>query len=152
MQNEKYLIGSRSWFEGKEGFNPHDIDYISFVDKSDDLNFTWKETYFHDGIDDFTYVKYPPEKMLEMCLRLKDFILAGAFLHEEIANLFNISIEQLPLLRPIIEISIHKKNLKKHDYVLMILDFIVQNNSWDLTPEQLDQAYQNYLDTRRDDK
>lgn len=140
---EKYiLVGSDAFFKNINGFHGKDKDYLILVEQPTDFKIR-KEIRLR-GIDRFYYKKDTPQNMIQQTLELNDAMLIGKFLIKEVADEINMKPNDILPLQPLLE-----KLDEGHQYQKIIFKYIIENNSFELTDEQLNEAYQSYLETRK---
>lgn len=139
-----YIVGSKAFFEGLEGFVPSDTDIVKFNERERtnliryrDNNksfFCWNSNLRKQGIK-------------EHVLKTEDYMYLGMFLVPEIAKYLEITIEDIKELQE----YFHKCDYK-HQYLAIICDSYIENNDFTLTNEQRLKAYNLYRTTRGLDK
>lgn len=145
MKEEKFLVGSRAFFTGLDGFKPKDTDnaylvngytsykYVQQIQLRESCHFFWK--------------KYPKQEMIEYALehgKDKNAMLIGKFLVPEFAKALDFTIQDLKQLEPLIE------NLDdKHKYEEIIFNAYMENGDFILTDEQRQKAFEEYLKYRQ---
>lgn len=141
---EKIITGSRAFFEGMEGFSPHDTDAIQIVSKHD-VNFLFRRhMYDHeDGCDTFYCVRQPKEQYLQWAARFASGSTLGQFLTPGFCQEFGITVEDLEQLRPMTE-----RLDRRHKYLAIIYNAYITNGSMTLTDEQRQEAFAEYLKER----
>ena len=95
-------------------------------------------------------MKVPPQRgrffeMINYTLETNDPLLIGKFLVPEVAEELKLSVTDILPLEPMLS-----KLDELHQYQVIIFNHIKNNNSFILTEEQLDEAYQFYISTRKD--
>lgn len=134
------FTGSRAFFEGLEGFCPHDTDIMQFVEgqkhllvmfnnKEGESVFSWR--------DDVAVV----EHILTQTV-CPTYI--AALLVPEFVSHFGIGVEEWKRAK-----SLAAKLDRKHVYLGMILDFYIENGKAELTDEQRLAAFENYKEARK---
>lgn len=142
MKNIEIIVGSKYFFKGIKGFMPKDIDKVVIIDKPK----TFKHQYrINAGCQDTIYVarenKY---SMLSYVLNYAPKLAFGRFLVPEFCKEFDITLEDLKILEPMLE-TIDDK----HKYFQVIYDAYKKNNSMTLTEEQRNDAYEVYKKYRK---
>ena len=138
---KEILVGSNAFFKGIKEFHSKDKDYLILVDEPTDFKIR-KEICLR-GIDKFYYKKDIPQNMMQTTLSLNDPMLIGKFLVKEVAHEIGLSPQDILILEPLLE-----KLDEQHQYQKIIFKYIIENNSFELTDEQLKEAYQSYLESR----
>lgn len=136
----KIITGSRAFFEGMEGFNPHDTDAIQIVNERD-VNFLFRrQMYDHeDGCDTFYCVRQPKEVYLRWAVKFASGSTIGQFLTPDFCKEFGITIEDLKQLHPLVE-----RLDNRHKYLAIIYEAYMKNGSMTLTSDQRMEAYEEY--------
>lgn len=138
---KEILTGSRVFFDGLNGFEPKDSDFIQVVEK-EDANFNWQRQLQKNGIEIFEVVRLPKEKWIEHYVKSGSKPL-GMFLTPAFAQEFGITIADLEQLRPMRErLDAH------HEYLGIIYDAYLENGSFTLTDAQRMAAFENYKAAR----
>lgn len=135
-----YVVGSKAFFEGLEGFVPSDTDIVKFNERERtnliryrDNNksfFCWNSNLGKQGIKEHIF-------------KTKDYMYFGMFLIPEIVKYLEIIIEDIKELQE----YFHKCDYK-HQYLAVICDSYIENNDFTLTDEQRLKAYNLYRTTR----
>lgn len=136
-----FEVGSRSFFKDFEDYETRDYDYIVLVKG---LGKKFKKRF---GIENKDYIAYnnnvTKEQLIKFVKESKIVNKLCMFLVPEFIDYFKVTIEDL---RQFIGIS---ENLDKfHKYLKIILDAYIENNSFVLTNEQLNDAYIEYKKER----
>lgn len=136
----KIITGSRAFFEGMDGFSPHDTDAIQIVNEQD-VNFLFRrQMYDHtDGCDTFYCVRQPKEQYLRWAARFASGSTLGQFLTPDFCQEFGITVEDLEQLRPMTE-----RIDKRHKYLAIIYEAYMKNGSMTMTDEQRHAAFEEY--------
>lgn len=133
----KIVVGSKCFFEGIEGFIPHDDDYLELVDNPED--FKYKKIY-HGKFCLFKWKRMNADEYIDYMLNISTLPMeVGKFLVPEFVNNIGFTIEHLKKLEPVIN------NIdEKHNYEKIIFDSYIENNDFVLTEEQKLKAYNEY--------
>ena len=83
--------------------------------------------------------------MINYTLESNDPLLIGKFLVPEVAEELKLSVSDILPLEPMLS-----KLDEQHQYQVIIFNHIKNNNSFILTEEQLEEAYQFYISARKD--
>ena len=142
MKEEKFLVGSNAFFKNIKDFKSKDKDYLILTDTP--IGFKFQKEICLRGVDYFYHKNDGPKNLIERTLQTNDPILAGKFLIPEVAEAIGISIEDLKLLEDLIY-----RVDDKHKYQIIIYESIIQNNSFELTDEQIMKSYNCYLYYRK---
>lgn len=138
---KNFEVGSRPFFKDFEDYETRDYDYVVLVKG---LGKKFKKRF---GIENKDYIAYnnnvTKEQLIRFVKESKIINKLCMFLVPEFIDYFKVTIEDL---RQFVEIS---ENLDKfHKYLKMILDAYIENNSFVLTNEQLNDAYIEYKKER----
>ena len=128
----RYMMGSKYFFKNKPHFKSHDTDYIEWVDDKDVKE---KRIIRGQGKDIFQLRRKNKEELIEDALKSQLAMVVGKFLIPEFNNEINFTIEDLNKLKPLIE-----KLDDKHKYEETIYNYYLENKSFILTEEQLEEA------------
>lgn len=135
------LVGSNVFFKDIEGFTSKDTDILEFVDNPTDFK-NVRQFKFPDKCV-FQWRKMSIDELIDMTLS-RDFPMEiGKFLVPEFIKEFELSIDDLKRLEPIIS-----KLDDKHKYEEVIYNAYIENNAFYLTDKQLKNAYEIYLKYR----
>ena len=140
---KKILVGSNAFFKDFKGFKSKDKDYLVFIDNPVDFKIR-KEIYLR-GIDMFYYKRLSPIEMINYTLETNNPLLIGKFLVPEVAEELKLSVTDILPLEPMLS-----KLDEQHQYQVIIFNHIKNNNSFILTEEQLEEAYQFYISARKE--
>lgn len=138
---KKYLVGSRAFFSGTEGFSPKDQDFL--VLESAPLDYEWRREQHLRGVCTFFYKIEPPAQMVQRAVDSKDALQLCKFLVPEVAAELRMSVDNIrPLetLLPLLD--------EKHRYYEIIFRAYMTNGSFTLTEAQRLEAYQSYTESR----
>ena len=131
------LVGSNAFFKDIEGFTSKDIDILEFVDDPTDFK-NVRQFKFPDKCV-FQWRKMPIDELIDITLFRNFPMEIGKFLVPEFIKEFNLSIDDLKRLKPIIP-----KLDDKHKYEEVIYNAYLENNDFVLTDEQRQEAYRVY--------
>lgn len=135
------LVGSTVFFKDIEGFASKDTDILEFVDNPTDFK-NVRQFKFPDKCV-FQWRKMPIDELIDITLSRNFPMEIGKFLVPEFIKEFELSIDDLKRLEPIIN-----KLDDKHKYEEVIYNSYVENNAFYLTDKQLKNAYEIYLKYR----
>lgn len=135
------LVGSKYFFSRYSDFIPHDVDKLEIIETNEfkDIRYIRGKgrCYFQlkkqQTKED--YINYALESNLGM--------VVGKFLVPEFCQEIGFTVNDLPRLKPLIDILD-----EKHKYEEIIYNAYLENNGFFLTQEQRDRAYTRYLQTR----
>lgn len=135
------LVGSNVFFKDIDGFNSKDVDILELIDNP--IGFKNNRWIKFPHKDVFQWRRMPIKEFIEITLSNNIPLEIGKFLVPEFIKEFNLSINDLKKLQPLIE------NLDdKHKYESVIYYSYLQNNDFYLTDEQLIEAYKIYIKYR----
>ena len=135
------LVGSNVFFKDIDGFNSKDVDILELIDNP--IGFKNNRWIKFPHKDVFQWRRMPIKEFIEITLSNNIPLEIGKFLVPEFIKEFNLSINDLKKLQPLIE------NLDdKHKYESVIYYSYLQNNDFYLTDEQLMEAYKIYIKSR----
>ena len=138
---KKYVVGSRAFFSGMEGFRSKDKDYLVLEDNP--IGYNWRREQSLRGICTFYYKRLPVEQLVQRCLNARDALQLGKFLVPEVAAELRMSVDDIrPLetLLPLLD--------EKHRYYEIIFRAYMTNGSFTLTEAQRLEAYKSYTESR----
>ena len=135
------LVGSNVFFKDIEGFTSKDTDILEFVDNPTDFK-NVRQFKFPDKCV-FQWRKMPINELIDVTLSRNFPMEIGKFLVPEFIKEFELSIDDLKRLEPIIN-----KLDDKHKYEEVIYNSYIKNNAFYLTDKQLKNAYKIYLKYR----
>lgn len=138
---KKYLVGSRAFFSGMEGFHSKDEDYLVLEDNPIGYNLRHEQSL--RGICTFYYKRLPIEQLVQRCLNAHDALQLGKFLVPDVAAELRMSVDDIrPLetLLPLLD--------EKHRYYEIIFRAYLTNGSFTLTEAQRLEAYKSYTESR----
>ena len=138
---DKILIGSRYFFSVYDDFNGKDIDELQIIETD---KFQQMQQLTGQGRCLFLMKKHKSKNdYINWALKSNLGMVVGKFLVPEFCNQIGFTINDLPTLKPLID-----KLDNKHKYEEIIYNSYLQNNSFTLTQEQRNNAYQSYKQTR----
>ena len=135
------LVGSNVFFKDIEGFTSKDTDILEFVDNPTDFKIV-RQFKFPDKCV-FQWKRFSVDEFIDITLVRNFPMELGKFLVPEFIKEFNVSIDHLKRLQPLID-----KIDDKHKYEKIIYDSYLENNDFYLTDDQLKLAYKEYLKYR----
>lgn len=137
-----FTIGSSVFFKDYSDYKSHDIDKLCIMD-----TFPIKGTNVlnlkKNGEDVFFYRNMNKSEFIKDALESNVSMRVGKFLVPEFAKYLNLTIEDLKLLKPLID-SIDEK----HEYEQIIYTAYIENGDFYLTDEQRMNAYELYKKLR----
>lgn len=135
------LVGSNVFFKNIEGFTSKDIDILELVDNPTGFK-NVRQFKFSDKCV-FQWRKMPINELIDITLSRNFPMEIGKFLVPEFIYEFNLTINDLKRLYPLV---IKLDDLHKYEEV--IYDSYIENNGFYLTENQLQKAYKIYLKYR----
>lgn len=137
---QKFLVGSRAFFGCIDGFKSANRNMLELVDNP--AFKAGKEQ--NDRVTCvFKYTREPARQMIERAVKSGNPLQAGKFLVPEVAHAIGATIEDIKLLEPLIE-----QLAQKHNWQKIIYEAYIENHSFTLTQDQLQQAYESYCANR----
>lgn len=133
-----FIIGSRAFFTGMEGYIPKDNDELNIMDR-----FPFKGNVLNmkmNGKDVFFFRNMNKEGFIKDTLECGVPMRVGKFLVPEFAAYLGMTIADLKRLSPVM------KNIdEKHHYEKVIYDAYLENHAFCLNEKQRTEAYKEYL-------
>ena len=137
----KILIGSKYFFSCYDDFVGEDTDELQIIETDE---FKQMRQITGQGKCLFLMRKHSSkEDYIDWALKSNIGMVVGKFLVPEFCNEIGFTIADLPRLQPLID-----KLDKKHKYEEVVFNSYLKNNSFMLTPEQRNEAYQLYKQER----
>ena len=137
----KILMGSTYFFSCYEGFEGKDIDEIQIIETNE---FSQMRQITGRGKCLFQMKKHNrKEEYIAWALRSRIGMVIGKFLVPEFCAEIGFTVEDLPILAPLID-----RLDDKHKYEEIIYQSSLENGSFTLTNEQRDRAYKSYKESR----
>lgn len=137
----KILIGSQYFFSCYDDFKSKDIDELQIIETNE---FAQVRQTTGQGKCLFQMKKYnSKEDYIDWALKSQVGMVVGKFLIPEFCEAIGFTVEDLPRLQSLIN-----KLDDKHKYEEIIYNSYLDNNSFTLTSEQRDRAYQLYKESR----
>lgn len=136
-------IGSWVFFKNMPNYVSKDVDEMVIQDKwlpkgINVLNFK------KDKKDVFLWSPLTKEQFIEDTLNCKVPMRVGKFIVPEFCEYIGFEIKDYELLKPIFD-----KLDDKHKYEKVIMESYIENNSFTLTEDQLNKAYEVYKQARK---
>lgn len=135
------LIGSKAFFDGLEGFEPHDNDTIEIIETEEFEHIRQRkfqgDCYFH------LRKKPSAQDYIQWDVKHNVGMAVGKYLVPQFAEEINLSFEELKLLQPLID-----RLDAKHDYERIIYESYLSNGDFTLTEQQRLEAYNSYRTSR----
>ena len=140
---KEFQVGSKYWFGDIKDFKPHDNDILYIVDEMPVAGRNTYSIWTPEAHIVYESVDYTKDDKLKNLFRTSNAMRICSFLEKEYAEYMNFTVDELPKLLPLAEIID-----RKHEYLSIILNFLIKNHSFELTEEQLLEAYKSYKETR----
>lgn len=135
--NDKFLVGSRAFFECYEDFVPHDTDWVEMIGANQP--FPYHHTMRNKVCHILLRWEKNAQKYIDYALQQNFPLVVGKFLVPEFAKAIHLTIDELKQLEPLL------KNIDdKHKYQIIIFNSYITNNDFTLTDEQRLAAYNEY--------
>jgi len=136
--------GSRAFFSGIEEFTPHDFDTVCIIE-NEKVKFLFKRYYYNKKMPgcEFHIVKMDKDRLIRWELKHSQPMSLGHYLMPEFCKVFDITVDDLPKLKPL-----RDRLDKKHQYEGIIYDYYLENGEMTLTNEQRLEAYDEYKKER----
>jgi hypothetical protein len=139
---KQFLIGSKAFFSGFEDFIPMDTDYLVIYDNPD---FEVTKSYMDGDIHYVCWENYSKEKLIQVHHQVYDGKYIQKFLVPEFVEYLGFTIDDLKSLEFLLD-----RLDEQHGYCRTIYNYYIENNSFTLTQEQLNQAYEVYKMDRKE--
>ena len=145
-QEGYHLVGSRYFFSGRPCFQPHDWDFTKVFRPGEiDINYC-----SHEHVDNVCINKIVARNPAELLNHMFECNIraeaVGSFLNPEVAREIGFDFnKQHNLLVPFI----NRLRYTRWRYVSIVFDSFVENGDIYLTLDQLQKAYESYLETRQ---
>ena len=137
---KKYITGSNYFFGGLPGFQPHDIDYMVIEDEPE---YKHMMNIRGGGIDEFRFRKKPIDEFIDYTLSYGPPMAICRFLVKEYCEDYNVTIEHLKRLKPLVD-----RMDEKHLYLKYIWERYIDHGDFILTDSERLQAYEIYKSSR----
>lgn len=134
-------MGSQYFFSCYDDFHSKDIDEIEIIETS---SFKHMRQLTGMGKCLFQLKKSSKEEYIKQALASNTGMVIGKFLIPEFCDQIEFTIKDLPRLQGLL-----KKLDDKHKYEEIIYNSYIKNNSFTLTEEQRQKAYNSYKESRR---
>ena len=139
---KEFLVGSQYFFKRYDDYVVHDLDKLCILAEQTKFNttFVWKKK----KEDVLFCPKMTKDGYIKSDLKSNQPIKVGKYLIPEFAEYIGLTIDGLKKLKPLIE------GLDdKHKYEKVIYEAYISNNSFTLTDEQRNAAYEEYKRARQ---
>lgn len=137
------LVGSTYFFKDIKGFKSKDKDRVVLIDEPQGFEYVRQTS--GSGSCLYEWKRMSADDFVEFTLKSQLPMSVGKFLVKEFCDSIGFTISHLKKLAPQFE-----KLDDKHKYEKVIYNAIISNNSWTLTEEQLNNAYEEYKKYRVD--
>ena len=142
-QIAKFLVGSRAFFEGMEGFEPHDYDWLYVMDSFGSLKKS-RLIMHADGADKILIPKMTKTQYIKDCIDSDFGMSVGKMFVPEFAKYIKLTPKDLKKLEAYMD-----KLDDSHSYYKIIYDAYIDNNDFTLTDEQRQAAFEQYKKYRQ---
>jgi hypothetical protein len=139
------IVGSAYFFKNIEGFRSKDVDRVILVDNPVGFNYVRQTS--GSGSCLFEWRKMSADDFVDFTLKSKVPMSIGKFLVKEFCDEIGFTIDHLKQLASVVD-----RLDDKHKYEKIIYEAIIKNDSWELTEEQLNDAYSVYQEHRKENK
>lgn len=137
----RFLVGSRAFFSGLEGFSSDNRNFVKLVTNSAPLRIESKLS-VHGNIV-YRLLREPASVMVQKAVESGNGLLLGNFLVPAFAKEIGLTIDDLKKLQPLLSALGNR-----HSYQAVIYNCYLTNGSFSLTNEQRTEAYKTYLSAR----
>ena len=142
-QKKKFLVGSRYFFDGIEGFRPKDTDYMYIMDDFRIKGTNILRMMHINGEDKFLLKDVSKEEFIKDAIGSTSIMKIGKFFVSGFAEYIGLTIDDLKIFEePLKHID------SKHAYYQDIYNAYIENNAFTLTDEQRLKAYETYKKAR----
>lgn len=141
MENNKYIVGSNYFFKTIKGFKSKDIDEVEVINDSKKFKHNFRIKIANKDI--IKIVRQDKQEILSYAAKHADGLVFGRFLIPELNKEFDIELEDLKIVEPLIS-----KLDNKHLYFKKIYEYYLENGNMTLTDEQRNAAYEIYKQYR----
>ena len=135
----RFQIGSKYFFNEFKDYSSKDNDILIIMDSWKLSNTNVLNLKDKNGDDIFFYKDLDKENFIKDTLESNVPMKCGKFLIKEFCEYINFTIEDLKILE-----TLFNKLDHKHQYEKKIYEFYIENNSFNLTKEQLKECYKIY--------
>lgn len=139
---KQFLIGSKAFFSGFQDFKAMDTDYL-IIDDNPDFRIT--KSYMDGDTHYVCWENMSKEQMIEEHRYIYKGRFIQKFLVPEFVEYLEFTIEDLKSVSFLLDWLDDQ-----HSYCRVIYDAYIENNSFTLTQEQLNQAYEVYKMDRKE--
>lgn len=140
--DKTYITGSTYFFGSIDGFKSKDIDVIVLVEKPKGFQYTRRTSSGSSCL--FERKKMSANEFVNYALNSKVKMCVVQFLIKEFCEDIGFTINHLKELKPVFE-----QLDNKHKYAKIVFDSYIKNNSFTLTDEQRQLAYEEYKKYRK---
>lgn len=137
-----YLTGSVYFFSNIDGFKSKDTDRIVLIEKPNGFNYVKQTSSSSSCL--FEWKKMSANEFLNYHLKTTIPMSVIKFLNKEFCEDIGFTINHLKELKPVFE-----QLDDKHKYAKIIFNAYIKNNSFTLTDEQRQLAYEEYKKYRK---
>ena len=139
---KRYIVGSKYFFDKYPDYESKDTDYL-IIEDPPFMPYKHMMVIRGQGIDEFRYKPKSADEFIDYTLELNVPMVIGKFLVKEFCEDFGITIDHIKKLKPLVD-----QMDDKHLYVQYIYNVFMNNNRFDLTDEERDEAYKLYKEAK----
>ena len=139
---KRYIVGSKYFFDKYPDYESKDTDYL-IIEDPPFMPYKHMMVIRGQGIDEFRYKPKSADEFIDFTLELNVPMVIGKFLVKEFCEDFGITIDHIKKLKPLVD-----QMDDKHLYVQYIYNVFMNNNRFDLTDEERDEAYKLYKEAK----
>lgn len=139
---KRYIVGSKYFFDKYPDYESKDTDYL-IIEDPPFMPYNHMMVIRGQGKDEFRYKPKTADEFINYTLELNVPMVVGKFLVKEFCEDFGITIDHIKKLKPLVE-----QMDDKHLYVQYIYNVFMNNNRFDLTDEERDEAYKLYKEAK----
>lgn len=134
---DRFVVGSKAFFTGIEGFQPHDNDILLFEENPKD--YKDQSQVRLKGNCYFRWRRMGKDELIEYHKPCRVGLFLGKFLVPEFAKEIGMTTEDLKRLDFLVDCLD-----ERHGYEKIIYDSYIENGDFYLTDEQRNRAYEEY--------
>lgn len=139
---KRYIVGSKYFFDKYPDYESKDTDYL-IIEDPPFMPYKHMMVIRGQGTDEFRYKPKSADEFIDYTLELNVPMVIGKFLVKEFCEDFGITIDHIKKLKPLVD-----QMDDKHLYVQYIYNVFMNNNRFDLTDEERDEAYKLYKEAK----
>ena len=139
---KRYIVGSKYFFDKYPDYESKDTDYL-IIEDPPFMPYNHMMVIRGQGKDEFRYKPKTADEFINYTLELNVPMVVGKFLVKEFCGDFGITIDHIKKLKPLAE-----QMDDKHLYVKYIYERMIENESFEITEEERDEAYKLYKEAK----